>query len=455
MNLIKNLPNAEEFNQIVYLGSGELQPEDLEHLTFDKLRLVEAHPELYLELLELFKDFSGKKNVEVDVLRDAVDITETTKEFKCVNLVEMSGFDLPIGLNQLYPGLKVLETESIKTTALVDLFSSFDLQNKQTKNLLLIDIPTQIDSLLSEFLESEYAIFFSDIQFTKSTFPLSDEDISLKEWLARLTEKGFELQSQSNDQDDFIVYRVNKNRLFDELTTLHITHANSVKEHGQEVSNLNSQLESLDVQLKEEVQEKENLIRALEKEVSSLNTEKELHSNTRESEIKYKDWVNNLKNKLEQLETEYQNFVQESAHEQDELNEQLKEKMAMLTELTAQKMEIEGCLNAVTEENKTLLLKLEEACNQLEEKIKWLTDHEKWNAGLKNENASLVEKVTGFEMQIENLTKQLETKNKESTTKNQKLQEQQYRNERLEQEVIKLEAQLELIKDVILREKAF
>lgn len=64
-------------------------------------------------------------------------------------------------------------------------------------------------------------------------------------------------------------------------------------------------------------------------------------------------------------------------------------------------------------------------------------------------------KIEGLNKEKVSLKKQLEDKDDKIASSKQKVQEQYYRNLRLEQEIIKLEAQLELIKNVLLQEKAF
>jgi|GEM_PF-6049245 len=574
MNLIKTLPTDQSFDQIIYIGAGELQPEDIINLKVKKLTLVEAHPDLYSELLENFKHWPKSSSITLNVLNDSVDNNETTKVFNLLNLPEMSGFNLPSGLIELYPGLKVLESEKVQTTSLVALLSALNLDQSDDQNLLMIDIPTQVDELLSTFLESEYAKKIDAIKFTKSSSPLSDKDITLKHCLSNLGSRGFELHSKMNEQEDFIFYSVIKNQLFEELSAVKLAHENTVMQQLNELKCLAEKNDSKSVQLKIQIEEKEKLSEAnnilqekllatehelkvvqsessnqlqelsksshtvqvcnqrieelqkseqgyiqnaqeLEKQLQqlkqeieklsrlnqsltsqlektqqeagdrqsfldvlneekqalqqefdllnanlaeskhALSTEQSVHATTRESEIKHKDWAHNLKGKLEALEAEHQKLVQASAQAQDSINEQLNEKAQGLGEAIAQKTKVESQLNSVIEQSKALQTQLDETTKQLEEKSKWLAEHEKWNAGLKSENAALVDKVATIEKNQEDLIKQIDAKEKESANKAQKLQEQQYRNERLEQEVVKLEAQLELIKDVILREKAF
>ncbi|WP_372737909.1 hypothetical protein [Neptunomonas sp.] len=143
--------------------------------------------------------------------------------------------------------------------------------------------------------------------------------------------------------------------------------------------------------------------------------------------------------------------LQEAVNQQNkivELTRILEEKEIFLVEITGSVEEIEGEL---AEKNTVI----QELRIEFSEKQKWLTEHEKWNNGLKSELALLLEQIQEKDDQLQNMINDQAINANELKVKEQAYQEQLFRNQSLEKEVIKLEAQLELIKDVILRDKAF
>lgn len=248
----------------------------------------------------------------------------------------------------------------------------------------------------------------------------------------------------ASEKEEIVSKLAEQTTMFEEQTTRVLSleeklleQENWLAEHDKWNQSLKLENESHSAKITELEQNEQELLANVEKleltkaEINEQLTEKKLLSNNQANQII--ELNNQLESQAQTLD-ELQNSQQQSAMQKEELESKYAEKTKLF------------------EEHAKLVLGLEE---KITEKDKWLEEHDRWNQGLKLENENNTLKITELEDSLSKQSDQLSVIEKEREQLKKELNEQVYRNQRLDQEALKLEAQLELIKDVILREKAF
>jgi DNA repair exonuclease SbcCD ATPase subunit len=251
-------PTPHNLQKLIVLGAGDLTLKSLQAWSAKQVILVDASSDVCDQLNALVQGLEEETVFSVQNI--AIADKQETRTFQHLNLPELSGFNLPAGLKKLYPGLKTVESQSMQTHSLQDFLANQDLEcDANSKNGLIIDIPTQLDELLKALLESEFLSCFKEIQFSASSMPL-DKDVQSNEyWLNQFQAKGFELQNRSNLNDDFINYTMVKNPLFNQLQML--------KQQLQQQQAQNKKLETQANEMAEMLEKQNQLISTKDKEV--------------------------------------------------------------------------------------------------------------------------------------------------------------------------------------------
>lgn len=163
-------------------------------------------------------------------------------------------------------------------------------------------------------------------------------------------------------------------------------------------------------------------------------------------------WLSFIINPLWKTLQQTQQKNLESTKQLQNLEQQISEKKQQLLTINQQKQEVEQQLSATLQELEATKKKYEELTLNMKKNI------EEKEQELKGKANRLLE----LEKQVSELTKSAEEKDKKNLTQidsekklKQKLNEQEYRNNNLNQEVTKLAAQIDLITNVVLKEKAF
>lgn len=287
--------------KLIVLGAGDLTIKSLQAWPAKQLTLVDASGDVCDQLNALVQ--SLEEEAEFSVQNVAIADKQETRTFQHLNLPELSGFNSPTGLKKLYPGLKTLESQSMQTQSLQGFLANQELAcDANSKNGLIIDIPTQLDELLEALLESEFLNCFKEIQFSAANIPLDKDFQSIELWLSQFQAQGFELQNKSNLNDDFINYTMVKNPLFNQLQTF--------KQQLQQKQSQNEKLETQANEMAGRLEQKNQLISTKDKELKD-----------------YQAWLSETKQAL--------------ATESNALNSQLAKVLKQIDELTKDKASLE------------------------------------------------------------------------------------------------------------------
>lgn len=381
--------------KLIVLGAGDLTLKSLQVWSDKKVILVDASDDVCNQLNALV-DGLEEAGTELSVQNVAIADKQETRTFRHLNLPELSGFNLPVGLQKLYPGLKTLESQSMQAQSLQGFLANQDFEcDANCKNGLIIDIPTQLDELLKALLESEFLSCFKEIQFSASSMPLDKDVQSIEQWLNQFQAQGFELQNQSNLNDDFINYTMVKNPLFNQLQTL-----------KQQLQQQQAQNEKLETQANEmaEILDKQNQL-----------------ISTKDKELKdYQAWLSEAKQAL--------------ATESDALNSQLaklKQENDALKEQNAKQIEtLKSEWEHIRAERDSALKERDDLKVKLEQKDKQVI--------------TLSKQLNDTQVQLNNVKKQNNSLHSQQT-------QTIVRQKQLESQLTKAEAQIDIIKTLLIK----
>lgn len=475
---------------LVWLGAGEaLAPIDLQRIKADRIYLIEAQKDLCVTLNSL-----DIKASEINVINCVVSDEKKTALFNRYNLPEFSALSDASGLYQIFPGLAKEASDSVTTTAIADLIINLEL-SETLNNQLMIDFSDSAGILLKTLLNANLLHHFGSVIVQSSIAPLYEGAATTSEIIDFFEESGFELVGEDNNDPDMPMLSFKQNPLWLKfvetenskmdlelelkIATRQIT-ANEAELQKQH-SEFKNKLETIEAD-KAVLQQQLNAVIAEAKKANVLLAEQRMQASSEIAEVKKQLAVvdadrlkqhSEFKNRLEATETEdaaLQQQLKAAVTETEKANAILAEQQEVFEEkLKAENIVRESLENqlAVAEQSKTELetvyLNFQSTAKEqqkklsleFEEKKKWLSEHEKWNAGLKTEIEELAVDCSELEKTVAENAKLLEEKQHIAAEWEKKAGEQQYRNQMLEKEIIKLEAQLELVKDVILRDKAF
>lgn len=501
-----------KINQVIWLGVGDLAKADLVFSTKTTVHLVDAD-EATIE--RLHKRFKQDKNVTIHPL--LISDNNNNIDFSYYSLNEFNGIAQPTALKQRYPGLKQLKTDNKKATAISTLIKNVDLV-AQKNNAIILDLPGLSARLLQTLINDKTIHLFNELVVLTSQEPLFKDDLPANDLIDLLEKNGFLCKTHKSSYQDYVIVQAELNPLYEDLTEIknQLTNAQSEIKNNQtllikaqkESEGLLQEKQIVNQQLIEAKKQKDELQNKtvtlidqkeqLENQLEQIKTEHqaqlmqlskdsdELHAQQLESMINERNQARiqakdaDIKiAEIEKTQVDKDKQIESLIQERNQVRTQLEalnskildveknnaDQMKVFQEIKESEQKhkdwgsnLKQKLEISDKEVLKLTQQLAELDKQLAEKAELVEEHNKWNQGLKQENNTLkasLEHLKNIETELENTKNLLELKDKQTSSERQSLQEQQFRNERLEKEVVKLEAQLELIKDVILRDKAF
>jgi peptidoglycan hydrolase CwlO-like protein len=182
-------------DQIVHLGAGQhAEPSDYSGLRYRRLVLVEGDPES-VEVLSA----ACEEDPSVQVIQKIITPSGGDVRFHRFNLSSVNGV-LPAGtLTSLYPRLRVLGHERLPSSSLGSLLEELEI-DAQKRNLLILDIPG-LEASLIESLTKEQLRKFEFILIRGCRESLQVGAISLKEMLALLKKSHYTVLEQDEEED--------------------------------------------------------------------------------------------------------------------------------------------------------------------------------------------------------------------------------------------------------------
>lgn len=397
------------YSHLVWLGAGTAtEPQGLtdkaEHLIF-----IEARDDACYALQKNYPD--------AQVLQQLLALDERVVEFTQYNLAAYSAIQPATGIKNLFPGLKPITSKQLPTVTLSQSIEQLKLQGNQ--HCLVIDLPDISLSLLKPLAQTKLLNAFNTIYVKASTEELYRDSATTNQMQTWLQEQGYiNIQQDFSDPDmPWLCFSINPLwRTLLEAQQKNEALANDLKKVSDQLIAAQQEITSNKLTHEHKDAEISKLHQTLEQQIADANQAKQ-----------------DSEQQLAQIKQQF-TIAQQDLLANKQNAEQAKVDQQQLTQLKQQ-------LSAAQEE----LL----SNNQSVEK-------------LKSEQQQLATQIDQHEKVIANLNKEIEEKEKKNSALienekklQQKLSEQEYRNNNLNLEVSKLAAQIELITNVILKEKAF
>jgi hypothetical protein len=381
---------SKQFTHLVWLGAGTAhEPKGL-LATADYVTLVDTRESACTLLAPL-----GSENVSVKQLlltSDGVD-----HEFTEYNLVEFSSIQPIDGLKTLFPGIKAVKSEPIKSTKITSFIKGLQLNDQN--NLLVVDIPDINLMLLNALHESGLLNNFCEIYIQTSRIPLYANAATHKEINEFLEKHGYILNNTTGTDPDLPWLYFIVNPLW---STLQLTLSSKQALH-QELEHTKQQLDKSTAQYLSAVEEYRLQIQKQESERTCALASKD-------------EEIALLNQKLGQVNSQL-STLQLQIKELSSANEQLDNR------IQEQKLELSEKSQQFYNADQQQQMLIEKLCNEVQQ--------------AQTQAASRLETIA-----------QLEKNNRSLHQANGNLHEQQ---KSVKHELLKTEAQIDLIKHLFLK----
>ena len=378
---------------LIYVGAGSGESLDLAELEqFDEVLLLEPHPLLEFSLMKMTRAMPNVSVLEQALVTDV----DTSKLFSLASPGFCSGFFQPTGLLERYPGLRLVKQKPVEQTTFRQLLD----QRSECVLTVRLDCAGNELALVSSLLtESKETVSLATVEIAVSSgspdFENSACEAQLRDLLAA---NYFEAQSSSCGKDRLL------------LTGTYSRVLKKDAEHAAQVARLDA-----------EIAASKNQALSLSAELLTADERQK----TREVEADKQ--ISDLKQALAESTAVASNATSQLIAAQAERQKQLDENKLQLETIAKERATAVGRVEILESELSGLREDLESKSSRIGE--------------LENKLKTAKESLSLSEQALEKL-------NKEN-------QELDYRQSMLDQEIVRAESQLELIKDVVLREKAF
>ncbi len=446
--LQEQLRNTSPPDLLLHLGAGTCQ--ELDHWLKTGARrivLVEPNPELLPGLRDRTENHDA-----VEIVAVAISGQAGRGALRLFNFALLSSMREPTGLYEILPGLRQIGRAMVETVTVEQLLDDLDL-NPEGDHWLVIDTPGEEAAIIQQLETSERLHQFSRIILTAGAEELYQGAETARALIERLQSAGYKPVGRPNDRDgDWPCYHLALNRLALEyrqaVESLEQAEA-AARTEADRAQALATDCEQLRHKLAEAEQAR---AQAEEKHKAQLVQTRQLESALTEQ----KSTNEKLGIELHERKKDLARFTQ--AH--DEAQQKLTE---------AQQKDAQRC-----ERINQLEAALAEKTKQAEELQTTLQSHQQELATAKDQRAKLTEQVEAlkpFETQQkqtqqkleqvtqsrDNLQKQLQKHSEEAhklkirvSQLEEENEDYQERHKLLEEELIKAEAQIELIKQLFL-----
>jgi|GEM_PF-2824483 len=181
-----------QFSHLVWLGAGTAaEPANIVNIA-EHVTLIEAREAAY--------QYLKKKNTQtnVDIKQQLVCVASDSALFTEYNLAEYSAVNPATGLKALFPGLRKVGAEQLTSVAITDTIAELSLSGSD--NALIIDIPDINLALLQAIQQSRQISLFKNIYIHTALEPLYKGSSISADVIAFMESCGYDLL-QKNDQD--------------------------------------------------------------------------------------------------------------------------------------------------------------------------------------------------------------------------------------------------------------
>jgi len=498
MNTFFDNNNKSDIGKLIHVGAGNgIELNDYTAQSFTEILLLEPIPKVFKQL----ESKLGKLNeINVQCKMSALNVALSSSADKNKEKVfyltlpnRYSSLHKADKLKTLFQNLKTEQEITVSPINFSDLINQSSL-DKGKKNALVLQINGAEFEVLAQ-AETDELMLFSSIVIQHSNNNYFENAKTSTDLIALMKSKGFQLAIETNNDVVFssLVFRKDESTL--KLKTL----TEQGKTQTTRIAELESQLKAsneakagalnkateLETQTSEQNKNKNNRISELENQLKAsneakagaLNKASELETQLSEQNKNKNNRISELENQLKASNEAKAGALNKASELETQISEQNKNKNNRISELENQLKAINeakaGALNKaseletqISEQNKNKNNRISELENQLkasnEAKAGELNKASEFETQIAEQNKNKNNRISELENQLKasneaksggvNKLKALETIN--STLESEK-QELIYRQTILDTEIVKVEAQLELIKDVVLREKAF
>jgi hypothetical protein len=447
---------------LVHLGAGQcIELDNYLSLEARQVLLVEADSRWTQDLRDRTKNIDHIQVIEATV---AGSIGPAT--LYCYNLPEVNSIHPPSGLMDLFPGLKVVKQQDVETISPVDLLQPIEISSDRS-NLLIIDLPGEELPVLQSLQQAKQLHLFSHIVLYCGREPLyegSETADLILEWLVK---EGFDLVAEDNSRDpDRPTWYFHRN-------PIHVQNREflaQIEQLTSDKSRLTLHESDLLLQVQKLAQDRKMHTTLIAEHNTLINDLTKLLNKQREE-------IDQLTNALDAqtiISTERQTQIQQFITTQSELNnicEGQKSKIDTLeillcqskdfsTQLEAQLSEVQTHQQVLNNELVKVKTLVKDKQLQLEEAI---TTHDSQAVTIMNSQEIIKQLVVNRDQQKEindNQNTEIDrlkillskTKNRASQLEAQ-LPEMETRQQLLNEELSKAEGQIDLIKDLLLRDQ--
>ena len=475
---------TKKFKQLVWLGAGNAtEPKGLIEQA-ESCVLVEAREDAYQNLVGIFSNTNNVVVKQGVISPEGGDVT-----FYRYNLPEFSALHKATGLTQLFPGLKLERQDTVISQNIAELLSEVKVAGED--NVLVIDI-VDISLNLLQLLHAEHLLHcFGRILLISSHEALYEEASKGDELTQFMHNQGFYLALEDKTDPDLPWHTFVSNPLWKELK--------QAKQHEAELNKqLDTQRQQLAEQAKQAVQREAELKSQLETQQqqwaaqakqaeqreaelkSQLETQQQQQvaqaKQTEQREADLKKQLDVLNQQLDTLNQQLIGKTQQTELLQQEItvvtqsNKDLHEQLsavkvaaekkqaelvaclsgkdAELSALSEQRNTDRSALATLTEQHNSLTTSLADTQAALQLKEQELTRLQtEYNGQLATLKTELEQVSKHAAQRLEKVT-QLEKANRQLNETNEQLAKKQHL---LEQEMLKAEAQIDIIKELVLR----
>ncbi|WP_412851518.1 hypothetical protein [Ectothiorhodospira shaposhnikovii] len=384
---------SSSYHTLIHLGAGTQPPAAFYTMLAENSWLVDADSEVIAQRASEFEDQPG-----LQVRQALIDTEQRPGTFHRYNLSWANGLIPPSQeVQMLYPGLVCLAKEDQLTTDIKQLINEI-APDSHRSNLLIIDLGEQAQLLLNELQKSGHLCAFSHVVVIPA--PRSTQSIVPPLGLhgpLHNTEVRFE--GFSDHQQVFSLHPLAKENRW--LTQ-------SLESEQGKTAQLTQERDALKAQHDEQAQRAEQLA---------------------QENATFKDDIARLKQRRDEFKAQAEQHQQELKQIQQHLND-----------LTHERDEKAQQLEGIKKERDDLKHQLEEALQKKEDAL--------------HQNHLNVQAKNAAESRVEALEKELESL-KSETSKIRQIVDEENKNDqqRIEQEMRKAEAQLDLIKEILVQGK--
>ncbi|RUO64303.1 hypothetical protein [Idiomarina piscisalsi] len=425
------------FEHIVYIGAG--QGEELKQLaqslTAKHWSVIDGDENNTQQLTEVSESLQ-EQGVSIDVQQKVVATNAEKVTWYNYNLAEFNGIHKASELTALFPGLKLLNTESVTPTPVEEILAQLNIT--EGDNLLIIDIPAQGVALAKAVSESSYKCTFNFMCITSQTdklFENSNSTAELKSWLLR---NGYHTRNEEVDDPDFP-------KMHFALSHTEWKQANELKQAQEQIEKANAERDEVKAELEhanEAMHKRTEWARNLQAKLEQAVAEKgKLAERAEKAEAQIEDLQASVKEVSEERDEAAAN-ASNASKELEQLKQQFNEKSEQADSAQTKVEKLEQVVSQANEEKQkqtewahSLQTQLEEA---VAEKGKLAERAEKAEAQIEDLQASVKEVSEERDeaaANASNASKELEQLKQQFNEKSEQADSAQTKVEKLEQAV--------------------